>query len=259
MINQRMRQQAGMKLVRKNGGQERRSLRLLAVLVLIVLLVIVVRSRVFVIREIVINGNVQQNPSVIAGQTGLRLGMSIFSVKENEVERNLLANPYVELLEVNTELPDTVVLEIRERTACAAINCAGVILLTDGEGYILERLANMPQDTGIIVVSGMDVSIGAQGYSVESGVAGQKDVMKMLLEALDASQMTDVVSELNIADMDNLYMVSCSGIQILLGDETMISDKIIWAKAVLEKLTAEGCMSGILDVSSGKNAVYADR
>ena len=79
------------------------------------------------------------------------------------------------------------------------------------------------------------------------------------LTELEAKNMTGQISELNVADRYNLYLVSQTGVQIMLGDEENIPDKLVWARAVLEKLTQEGVRRGVLDVSTGKNAVYADR
>ena len=71
--------------------------------------------------------------------------------------------------------------------------------------------------------------------------------------------MTGLVSEINVRDRFNLYMVSNTGVQIILGEKDDLDDKLVLARLVLEKLTEEGVMSGVLDVSTGKNAVYADR
>ncbi len=241
------------------AGRDRRGLRFLLLLAAVCMLIILIRGRIYVIREIKVTGNSTRSASEIAGQSGLDLGMNIFRVDKAAVERNLSVNNYVELLEVHIETPDKVILEIRERTACAAVNCAGVILVVDEKGYILERLTGVPETDGILVVSGMDVSIGAQGRMIESGVAGQKDAMNRVIEAVRSAGMEKQFSELNVADMDNLYMMSDSGVQVMLGDETQLESKLIWARAVLDKLMQEGVMSGVLDVSSGKNAVYADR
>lgn len=46
---------------------------------------------------------------------------------------------------------------------------------------------------------------------------------------------------------------------MLLGDETNLNDKFAWMRAVMDRLKQDGVMSGVLDLSSGKNAVYADR
>lgn len=244
---------------RKKTSAQKRSGRFLVMLAVLAVLVLLVRSRIFVVREIEVAGNLIRQDAEIAGLSGIRLGMSIFSVDKEELNRNISADNYVELQEVNIQLPDTVTIRVRERTPCAAVNSAGVIMLVDREGYILERLTYLPDIPGVVVVSGIDVSVGAQSRMIGSGTAGQMAVMQKLLSALQASGVQKLVSELNVADQNNLYLVSESGIQILLGDEERLDEKLLWMKAVLEELTGRGVMSGVLDVSSGKNAVYADR
>ena len=243
----------------KKTSAQKRSGRFLMMLAALAVLVVLARSRIFVVREIEVAGNLIRQDAEIAGLSGIRLGMSIFSVDKEEVSRNISADNYVELQEVNIQLPDTVTIRVRERTPCAAVNSAGVIMLVDQEGYILERLTYLPDIPGVIVVSGMDVSVGAQSRMIGSGTAGQMAVMQKMLSALQASGVQKLVSELNVADQNNLYLVSESGIQILLGDEERLDEKLLWMEAVLEELTGRGVMSGVLDVSSGKNAVYADR
>ena len=154
------------------AGKDWRAWRLLAMLAVVCALVILVRGRIYVLREIEVTGNLMRSPSEIAGQSGLRLGMNIFNVDAEMVERNLSADPYVELLETEIILPDTVRLRVRERSACAAVNCAGVILMISEDGYILERLASAPRAEGVVVVSGMDVKIGPQGRTIASTSAG---------------------------------------------------------------------------------------
>jgi len=160
---------------------------------------------------------------------------------------------------VRVEMPDTVVLEVRERTVCAAVNCAGVILLIDEEGYILNKSSVLPKIPNLILVSGMNVTISSQGRILEAEASYQIRDMRLLLAAIRDIGAEGMISELNVSDQDNLYLVSQSGIQILLGSSDRIEEKMAWAKAVLSVLTQEGIMRGVLDVSTGTNAVYAER
>lgn len=247
------------KYAKIRSRQKSRLSHFLVMLAAICALMLLVRSRIFVVREIEVTGNSTISAAEIAGLSGIRLGASIFSVEKSEIERNISADQYVELVDVDRKLPDTIVLEVRERTACAAVNCAGVILVIDDEGRILERREHVPDDPEIIVVSGMDVSVGAQSKKIESGVSGQTERMCRLLTAIRDAQAQTLVSELNLSDPDNLYLISHSGIQVLLGDENQIENKLVWMQTVLERLTESGKMRGVLDVSSGKNAAYSER
>ena len=103
----------------------------------------------------------------------------------------------------------------------------------------------------------MNVRISAHAKKIESGTDGQITAMSRVLNALDAAGMQMTVSELNVADPDNIYLISQSGIQILLGDDENLDAKLAWTQAVVDRLTAEGVMHGVVDVSSGNNAVYS--
>lgn len=239
--------------------QRRAGLRLLALLAVLVAAALIVRSRVFVLTEVRVEGNSAYSAAQIASMAGLRIGESIYKVNENAVARSFAAaSADVKLIDVRVELPDTVTLVVSERTPRAAVNCAGVILIVDEDGQIMQRLSSVPE-SGMIVVSGLEVSVSAQGRQIESSKSWQMDMMREILAALEAQGMTESVSEINLASRYSMYLVSRTGVQIILGDGENLSDKLVWAKAVLEKLTQEGVRRGVLDVSTGKNAVYADR
>jgi len=223
------------------------------------ILALVMCSQTFVLREVVVTGNTTRSSSEIAGLSGLQLGMNILSVDEQAVAKAFASSSYLDLLDVRVEMPDTVVLEVRERTVCAAVNCAGVILLIDEEGYILNKSSVLPKIPNLILVSGMNVTISSQGRILEAEASYQIRDMRLLLAAIRDIGAEGMISELNVSDQDNLYLVSQSGIQILLGSSDRIEEKMAWAKAVLSVLTQEGIMRGVLDVSTGTNAVYAER
>ena len=248
------------KAVRKKAAPRRHGRAALRLLVLVALLAVaawLTVSRVFVLKEVRVEGNRGYTESEIAAMAGLTPGESIFNVSRESVSRSLSFHSDIKLLDFSVTYPDTAFLSILERQARAAINCAGVILIVDEDGQIMERLSSVPE--GSVVVSGMDVSVSAQGRQIESARSWQLKDMREVLSEIDAQNMLSVISELNVADRYNLYLVSNTGVKIVLGDEENMSEKLVWARTVLEKLTEEGVMRGVLDVSTGKNAVYADR
>ncbi len=220
---------------------------------------VVACSQTFVLREIEISGNSTRSDSEIAGLSGLRLGMNILSVDKEAVEKAFSNNTYVDLVDVTVEMPNKVHIEVREREVCAAVNCAGVILLIDEEGYILNKSSILPQSRNLLLVSGMDVTVSSQGRVLEAENSRQIQDMKRLLEALHRAGAERLISELNVSDSDRLYLVSQSGIQIMMGNSDNLDEKVAWMQAVLRVLSEEGAMKGVVDVSTGNNAVYSER
>ena len=227
------------------GRRGRGGGRFLLIVAVLCVAALLIKSRVFTLKEIVVQGNSAYSDAEIAALSGLILGEDTLKIEKSRIKGNFSRNHYVELIEMDILYPDRVLLTVRERQPRAAVNCAGVILVIDAEGVILERMASMP--AGDLITVSMNVSLSAQ------------EAMKLILAGLDAQGMTGLISEINVRDRFNLYMVSNTGVQIILGEKDDLHDKLVLARLVLEKLTEEGVMSGVLDVSTGKNAVYADR
>lgn len=244
--------------VRKRRRQRRKKRAFLLLVLALAGAFLLLRSRVFVLRQVNVQGNSRLSVEEVMRLAGLSYGESIFSVSERRIEQQLSGEISVELFSCERVLPDSVCLAIREREALACVHCGGEYLLIDETGYIMGRQENYP-DAGVLLVSGMDAYVDRQGKHVESSVSGRRTVMNQVIAALREKNMLSLASELNVANMDEVYLVSVSGVQVILGDTENLPDKLEWMRAVLAELTRKGVMRGVLDVSTGKNAVYADR
>ena len=60
----------------------------------------------------------------------------------------------------------------------------------------------------------------------------------------------------NASDLDNMYLITVTGVKVDIGDSDNIGDKCLWMIAVLDSLEAEGTWGGVVDVSTGTSAVY---
>ena len=234
--------------------------RLFAFAILIAILagsVMLSEGERFLVREIEVIGNSTKSSSEVASISGVRLGMNIFSVDEEEIKRNFSVSNAVELKDIRIEMPDTVILEVRERSVCAAVSCVGVVLLVDMDGYVLHRMSSMPQNRTVPLVSGMDARISTNGRTIEAGTNGQLQVMSNVLSKIYEKGMQTHISEVNVSNVNSVYLMSVSGIQVFIGDDENLDIKFAWMRAMLDTLTAEGVMSGVVDVSGGNNAVYS--
>lgn len=226
------------------------------VLVLIIGAVILLGGRVFVVRRIAVSGNQTAADREIVDQSGLRLGASIFSVDEQKVYKAFEQNGEIALEGVSIRWPDTVNLTVRERQGRAYVSYLGTALLVDGDCVLIRQLSALPSDS-MPVVTGMNITSAVTGQVLRCGAAGQPEAVGQVLKALTRNEVADQVSELNVADLDNLYLITRAGMLVELGDENQMEDKVMWMKGVIGVLDGEGMVRGTLDVSSGKSAIYA--
>ena len=244
--------------VRVRGRQRRRGRGFLLLVLVLAVAALLLKSRVFVLKTVNVQGSQRLSVAKVMEMAGLSYGESIFSVSQRRVEERLSGEISVEFLGFEKTMPDTVSLTIRERQALACVHCGGEYLLIDETGYIMSRQESYP-DGAVLLVSGMDAYVDRQGKHIESSLSGRRAVMNQVIEALRQKEMLDLVSELNVANLDEVYLVSVSGVQVVLGEAQDLPEKLEWMRAVLAELTRQGVMRGVLDVSTGKNAVYADR
>ena len=225
-------------------------------LVAAVVLALLLGGRVFIVRRISVQGNQLFTDRAIADQSGIDLGQSIFSVDQDAIYSAFVGNGDITLEGVAVHWPDTVELTVRERQGRAYISYLGTALLVDQDMVIMRQLSDLPAD-GMPVITGVTVTGCAVGQTVISNVAGQIQAASRVLQALWNCGLQQQVSELNLADLDNLYLITNSGMMVVLGDESAMADKLTWMQAVTQQLAAEGVTTGSLDVSSGTSAIYA--
>ena len=231
---------------------------LILLLVLCVVAAIVVRRTVFVVKEIQVVGNVSIARDQIVSLSGIGMGESIFKLSEADVREAFSHHGTLSFEGMDIERPSRVRIYVRERTARAVTNYAGLSTLIDEHGYTIWQSREVPEEQAqsLPVVTGLDLAACEVGRRAVSNVPYQVDVMSEMLTNIYAQQLSTIISELNVADLDNLYIMTRPGMMVKFGDVQHVQDKLLWMQNVLAHLTAEGTVTGILDVSGGNDAVY---
>ena len=238
---------------RKRHGQVRPAQ--LIVGTLFVLAAIIVAGRVFVIKHISVTGNQNEPGSRVVELSGLTLGQSIFGINKEAITQSFGRSGAVKLLDVHIAYPDRVELVVREREAVAVINHLGVYILVDEYGEAIAQINALPEAT-MPVVTGLNSTKIQIGQPVVTSLYGQGEAIEMVLTQLKRQRFIEAVSELNVADLDNIYLMMRSGLLVKLGDISHIAEKIKWVPSSMAELASMGKSGGTLDVTSEKMAVY---
>ena len=110
----------------------------------------------FIIKTIEVNnptGRLKDN--AIREYAGLKAGDNIFSVSLEEIHQNLESAPLIKDVKVRRSLPDTLIIEVNERSPIArlGLNARGYHLSSDVDGYVLgpsARTPFLPAITGVM-------------------------------------------------------------------------------------------------------------
>ncbi|MEA5014439.1 MAG: FtsQ-type POTRA domain-containing protein [Candidatus Limiplasma sp.] len=230
--------------------------RLLFLLVCAVAALVVLQGTVFRLKTVYVVGNKTKSPQEIAMLSGLVKGMNIFAINEQDVRANLSADHTVEFLSMQKDYPSTIYLYISERASTAVFQWLGMQYLLDPQGLVMEESNSLVLPEGILAVTGLQPTQIRVGQKLEVVNPGQLSAYVSILSELSLQLYGDQISELNLSDPDNLYLVTVDGITVRLGNGEYMRAKIGALRTDMAYLRQLGKTSGILDVSIPQDAKY---
>lgn len=228
------------------------------ILILAVLVAVggLVYGAVFQVREISVQGISALAEDEVIRLSGITLGMNTFAIDDNQVEKNIESNRYLSFVCVDKQLPDKVVIQVKERVPAAAVKYCGILYTMDNRGMVLEESLNTKADTGLLLVNGLDIHNCRVGTAL--GLNDSKQMLtltEILIELKVMSGLTQM-KELDLSNMDNLFMVSRDGFTVRLGPADSLHARLRSMLITLEHLRQEGYVGGTLDVSTPQNPTY---
>lgn len=212
---------------------------------------------VFGVRSITVTGNSYVSTDEVITSSGIRYGQSIFGVKADQVRDGVNANRYLEFVSVTRHYPSTVLITVTEHTPRVKMMWMGMLLIIGENGVVLERTSDIDIPVHVPEIIGMSVESVSVGEPIVFKVSGQGEAIENILDAIELQGMVGEVTEINISSPDSLSLMMESGLQVLLGDESHIQQKIALMRDTIPRLAALQSMNGgTLNVSSGVAADY---
>ena len=230
-------------------------------LVFLALAAAVIVRYVIVVRGIQVVGNRSIPKETVIELSGIHLGDSYLLISTSELRSRLEANRYIEYLGRDYNYKGTLTLRIHERTGMGTVNVLGLYYVLDDTGMILE-CTGVERAEGISgpAINGLRVNEGFRmtiGESIPVRDNYQLEQMRSALHALYEANMLARVTELNLENPDNLYLMTREGARIILGDDSNMLVKLLIAREVLSIRKEQGGLYGsLIDVSSGSDAHF---
>ncbi len=151
---------------KKKRRKKRPFLTLFIIVLVIVGAVLLLKSSIFSVTEIRVEGNRYFTPSQVIDLSGVETGKNlIFEVKSRAAVKNLLTSPYVRNAKITKKLPGTVLIELEEREEYAAVASGGSYIVIDPEGTVLRTADEEPK---ITVLEGIEVASAEEGKPLKA-------------------------------------------------------------------------------------------
>ena len=231
---------------------------LIGLAVLVTAVILVLRFAVFSIKEIRVNGNQHIAAEEIIRVSGVRRGDSIITLNEDEVKRRIQSDYRMRFGYIAREMPDKVILSVREREPCCWITYCGIMYVMDKNRMVLyesENAADQPID--LVEVKGLEVrSNTVVGQPVILGNDMQQSVFTELFMEMKVLGCTNMIAQADLSNTDSLLLTTRDGYTVGMGDSTNIHAKLRSMLLVRLKLNEMGEFGGTINVSKLETPIY---
>jgi cell division protein FtsQ len=195
----------------------------------------------FRVRETVVCGcrEVTEKEVILLG--AVRSSQSLLTLNEELITRRIKANPWIKSVSLGRELPDRLVVQIRERSPIAVIKQDANLYLVDREGIIFKKLGkndeiDLPVLTGLYKKGKLD----------ECLLKNARDLLNEL-SASKSFPTLDNVSEIKGNEVSGITIFTDNGLCLMLGTDNYRT-KLQRLTPVLEDLEQRQLKGGFLDI-----------
>jgi len=228
---------------------------LLFILFLIIIGYIVLNLPMFDITNIIIKGNNLLSQNDIVTYSNIKMGENIFKVNLKEVKKNLLRNPRIEETSMKRVFPSTIFISVSERNDFAALYFLGSFVKIDKEGIVLEVKQDM-DNTSILIITGIEIVDCTPNERVKLKDNNQLDAIIEIVFFMDKYELKDLVSEINIEDINDIRIYFIKGIEARVSRNSDIEEKIYMLKNIIIDIIKNNRGQGYIEMRGVKDPVF---
>lgn len=185
-------------------------------------------SPIFNIKTISITGNAKLSIDEIVSLSKIELEQNMFKYRKEDIINNIKENAYIDTVKVSRKFPDTIELEVSERSATFMIKFANAYAFINNQGYILEitdKKQDLPTITGIQTKQ-EDIQTGNRLCTED--LKRLEDVLK-IMESAVSNNINDLITQIDITNHDDYKLILQKKKKIVyLGDTSNLSTKMLW-------------------------------
>ena len=223
--------------------------KFLILLTIVTIAVVVAQQTFFRLEVVYVIGNVNKTPQQVVIASGLSRRQNMLSIREADVAKSMANDHTIIFKGMHKEYPGTIYLYIEERYVTACTQWLGVVYTLDGQGMVMKEETSSILPSGIPLVTGFDANIVMEGEFLSLRDARQLTAYQSIIYELEQQVYYNQITSINLANPDNLYLVTLEGVTVLLGTQDHMEDKIGAVRTCMGHLRQLSVSGGVLDVT----------
>lgn len=188
----------------------------------------------------------------------IQTNRSIYLISTSAIESRLTENPYVKNANITRKFPNKLIADLNMREEVATVNFEEGFVIIDHTGYILK----IEQDVSKIVkplITGVSSNKGLKvGQVLPSSEENDFRTILELISNIQNAGLIQNISEMNLQDPKNIYMITTQGLKVLLGDGEDLTYKLMQLSPILVDLHTKNITYGTIDMRFNSYPVYRE-
>ena len=248
---------------RGSGHQKEKRKKISPVLwivpVVLIAILLILRFAVFTVRDIQVTGNNKIPASEIIRISGVRNGDSILTLDEKTVGQRIASDYRLQFKYMIRDLPQTVMLAVREREECCWLTYCGITYVMDKNRMVMREEEDpgfQPKD--LVEVKGLEVRSNTMvGQEIVLGNEKQQEILSSLFLHMKVLGCTGEIKEADISNTESILLETRDGYTVSLGDMENLHAKLRSMLLVRDELHTMQKTGGTINVSKPDTPIYA--
>lgn len=193
----------------------------------------------FKVTDISVEGNGRYTAEELIMTSGLELGENLFMADSKRAKERIIQQyPYVADVKVQKKLPARILLVVTETKAACKVPVSDGVLMIDSNGRILEKLSadDGSAVTQVMLCDGMENDVGAYIFPEDNSML---ELHQELMRLLEQYEVLQDITYLSYYDRYDIRLMYAGRIEVKLGNQTNLEEKIAQFVQQLPKLTEQ--------------------
>ncbi|MDD5448727.1 MAG: FtsQ-type POTRA domain-containing protein [Actinomycetota bacterium] len=196
------------------------------------------------VSDIRMRGNSSLPEEYLRGLSGVESYENLLTLPVRVLDKNLRMNPWISDVDIERELPHTLIITVKEREPLAVVDYGGACFLVDEEAFVLEKVEAHQHETLPRINAG-NTRIPSIGLRLPSGAVSDcvEVIREMPLFIRSKIQFADPLSE------KGLIFSLRTGYEIIYGGKADYKQKNKLVEAIVKEIQRSKRNVAYLDVS----------
>lgn len=192
----------------------------------------IILSPLFNITEINVSGNSKLTSQDIINLSQIETGINTFKISFKKVTELLKQEPYIESVNIERKLPNTININVKERVPTYMLEFANGFVYMNNQGYMLEISETALQVPIIVGFETPVESISPGSRLIIEDLEKLETVLK-IVESAKSNDVYNLITSIDISDGNNFILyLNNEGHTVEFGDGSNINTKILYMKDI---------------------------